>query len=230
MSVLNFNKTNGTTTSKFQLDAAAAGVQLKNLAGNLNVRDALDAADATVTAAEFLASGDTGLVINSNSAGTGADWKVSLARPTTGMTADWTLTLPPNAGSPNQVLLTNGSGVTTWVDAASGATDITDTTSFAFGSAATVAMFTLPANAIILSMAVIVDTAFDGTPTASVGIAGNASKYMGAGDMNLAIAAGWNVWPNLPSVGTSEALEIAFSSGSATVGAARVVVNYSIAA
>lgn len=230
MSVLNFDRLNGTTASKFQLEAAAAGVQLKNLSGNLNVRNAADLADATVTAAEFLASGDTGLVINSNSAGSGADWKISVARPTSGMTADWTLTLPTSAGSPNQVLQTNGSGATTWVDAASGATDITDTTSFAFGSASTISMFTLPANAIILSMAVIVDTAFDGTPTASIGIAGNASKYMGAGDMNLGIAAGWNVWPNLPSVGTTEALEIAYSAGSSTVGAARVIVNYSIAA
>jgi hypothetical protein len=230
MSVLNYDKLNGTTTSKFQLEAAAAGVQLKNLSGNLTIRNAADAADATVTAAEFLASGDTGLVINSNSAGSGADWKISVARPTTGMTADWTLTLPASAGSPNQVLQTNGSGATVWVDTASGATDITDTTSFAFGSAATVSMFTLPANAIILSIAVIVDTAFDGTPTASIGISGNASKYMGSGDMSLAIAAGWNVWPNLPAVGTSEALEIAFSAGGATVGAARVVCNYSVAA
>lgn len=228
MSVLNYDKLDGTVQSKFQLAAAAGGVVLKDTAGNLVIRTTGDAAYANATALAFKATGDAGLVLNSDAAGSGSDWSLTIARPATGMTAAWTLTLPPNAGSPNQVLQTDGSGNTTWVDAASGATDVTDTTSFAFGDGATISMFTLPANAIILSMVVIVDTAFDGTPSASIGIAGNTSKYMGAGDMNLGIAAGWWVEPNLPADASSEALQISYSAGGATTGAARVIVNYSI--
>lgn len=230
MAVLNFVKADGTQASKFQLAATAGGVVLKDASGNLAIRTTGDAAYAAITASVFNSTSDAGLVLNSDASGSGADWTLTIARPATGMSAAWTLTLPPTPGSPNQVLQTNGSGVTTWVDAASGATDVTDTTSFAFGAGSTVAMFTLPANAVILQMAVIVDTAFDGTPSASVGIAGNVSKYMGAGDMNLASAAGWNVYPNIAASGSSEALILTYSAGGATVGSGRVIVNYSIPA
>jgi hypothetical protein len=223
-----WNKLIGTQAGQFIL--GLTGVRLKNLTGNLVVRNNADTADADVTANEFKASGNTGLVINSDSAGTGADWKISVARPATGMTADWTLTLPATAGSPTQVLQTDGAGNTVWVDSASGATDITDTTSFAFGSGATVAMFTLPANAVILTTSVIVDTAFDGTPTLSVGISGNASKYVGSGDSLLSLADRFDVLNQNAAVGTSEALQISYSAGGSTVGAGRVLVSYSIPA
>jgi hypothetical protein len=228
MSVLNYQKLDGTVQSKFALASAAGGVVLKDVSGNLVIRTTGDAAYATITASVLKVTADAGLVLNSDAAGSGADWALTVARPATGMTAAWTLTLPTSAGSPNQVLQTDGSGNTTWVDAASGATDVTDTTSFAFGSGATTAMFTLPANAIILDIGVIVDTAFDGTPSASVGISGNTSKYVGSGDINLTAAAGWWVTPNLPADTASEALIISYSAGGATTGAARVVVNYSI--
>lgn len=228
MSVLNFDRLDGTVTSKFQLAAAAGGVVLKDVTGNLVIRTTGDAAFASATASAFNATADAGLVLNSDAAGSGADWKLTVARPATGMTADWTLTLPVGAGSPGQVLATDGSGNTTWVSTTSGATDTTDSTSFAFGSSSTVSMFTLPANSVILSVTVVVDTAFNGTPSASIGISGAASKYMGAGDMNLTIAAGWTVQPNLLPDASTEALEISYSAGGATVGAARVIVNYSI--
>lgn len=229
MSVLNFLKLDGTQAGKFQLNATGTGVVLKNNAGNLEARNAADNADATITGSEFLASGDIGLVINSDAAGAAGDWSISVARPNTGMTANWTLTLPTTAGSPNQVLQTDGSGNTTWVDTASGATDITDTTNLAFGSSATTTMFTLPANAVILSVICVVDTAFDGTPSASVGIVGNTSKYMGSGDLNLNTAAGWAVNPNIAPDASSESLIITYSAGGATTGAARFLVNYSVA-
>jgi hypothetical protein len=223
-----WNKLIGTQAGQFIL--GLTGVRLKNSSGNLVVRNNADSADADVTANEFKASGNTGLVINSDSAGTGADWKISVARPTAGMTADWTLTLPATAGSPTQVLQTDGSGNTVWVDSASGATDITDTTSFAFGSGSTVSMFTLPANAVILTTSVIVDTAFDGTPTLSVGIAGNASKYVGSGDSLLSLTDRFDVLNQNAAVGTSEALQLSYSAGGSTVGTGRVLVSYSIPA
>lgn len=221
-----WSKLTGTQTGKFIL--GLLGVTLKNNAGNLVVRNNVDSADADVTANTFNASGDTGLTINSDAAGSGADWSIAIARPATGMTADWTMTLPPDPGSPGQVLETDGAGVTTWVSATSTATDVTDTTSFAFGSSSTISMFTLPANAVIDKVSVIVDTAFDGTPSLSVGTSGSASKYFGSGDSNLTVGDRYDVWNQLDADGSSEALQIAYSAGSATVGAGRVLVSYAV--
>lgn len=221
-----WSKITGTQVGKFVL--GLTGVTLKNSSGNLLVRNNADSADAEATASKFNASGNTGLVINSNSAGSGADWKISVARPTSGMTADWTLTLPDTPGSPNQVLQTDGSGVTVWASTSAGSNEITDTTSFAFGSASTVSMFTLPANAVVLSTMVIVDTAFDGTPSLSVGITGNASKYVGSGDSLLSLPDRFDVPNELAANGSSEAMEISYAAGGATVGAGRVLVSYVI--
>jgi len=225
---LNFLKLDGTTASKLQLNAAAGGTVLKNIAGALAVRNSADNADATITGAEFLASGDTGLVINSDATSTGSDWKISIARPSTGMSSAWTLTLPVSAGSANQVLSTDGAGNTTWINTASGATDTTISTALAFGSGATVACFTLPIGGVIMSVEMIVDTAFDGSPTASVGIAGSQSLFMGTGDMNLNISAGWNTEPNVAPAGSAEPVLIYYTAGGSSVGAARLLINYSV--
>jgi len=220
-------KITGTQVTKFII--GLAGVTLKNNSQNLVVRNHADTLDASVTASQYFASGDTGLVINSDSAGTGADWKISIARPTSGMTADWSLTLPTTPGSAAQVLSTNGSGVTSWVSAASTAACWSvDTTSFAFGSSSTVTMFTLPANAVIDRVTIIVDTAFDGTANLSVGISGNASKYAASSDSDLAQLDRYDI-PNQSVADVStEALEIAYSAGGATVGAGRVLVTYAV--
>ncbi len=228
MAVLNFLKLDGTQNSAFQLDAVTGGVKIKDVAGNLAVRNAGDTADATVTGSEFLASGDTGLVINSNATATGADWSFTLSRPATGMTSNLSWTLPSTAGTSGFVLSTDGAGNLSWVASSSGATDTTVQIPLAFGSAATVSVMTLPANAVIESLEMVVDTAFDGTPTASVGTTTNNSKYMGSGDMNLNVAAGWSVNPNVAADTASEALNIYYTAGGATVGAARLLLTYSI--
>ena len=227
---LNFLKLDGTTSAKLQLNAAAGGVVLKNSSANLIVRNAADSSDATVTGAQFLSSGNTGLVLNSAATESGASWKLSIARPASGQTADWTLTLPASPGSVGQVLSTDGAGNTTWISTASGATDTTISTSLAFGDGSTVASFTLPTGGIIMSMEMVVDTAFDGTPTASVGIAADHSLFMGTGDMNLNISAGWNVDPNVVPAGSAEPVIIYYSAGGATVGAARLIINFAVPA
>ena len=209
----NFLKLDGTTTSKLQLQAAAGGVVLKNNSANLDVRNAADSAYATVNVAEALLHGST--------------YNVGLL-PSGSATATYNLTLPVNAGTVGQVLATDGSGVLSWVNTVSGATDTTISTALAFGSGSTVACFTLPIGGIIMSLEMIVDTAFDGTPTASVGIAANNSLFMGSGDMNLNIAAGWNVEPNVLPAGAAEGVNIYYSAGSSTVGAARLIINYSV--
>ena len=92
------------------------------------------------------------------------------------------------------------------------------------------ASFTLPIGGIIMSMEMIVDTAFDGTPTASVGVAADHSLFMGTGDMNLNISAGWNVDPNVQPAGSAEPVIIYYSAGGATTGAARLIINFSVPA
>lgn len=102
-----------------------------------------------------------------------------------------------------------------------------DSTALVFDAGVITGMFTLPSTAIITSIRCIVDAAFDGTPTASVGISGNHNKYMDTGDINLTIAGSWSVEPTNPPGGVEEALIITYSNGGATAGAARFVVCYS---
>ena len=213
MSVLNFLKLDGTQTTKFQLGAVSNGVQLKNNSGNLDVRNAADSAYGTVNVAETLLHGST--------------YNVGLL-PSGSATATYNLTLPVNAGSAGQVLITDGTGVLSWANSVSGATDVTLSTPLAFGSSGTVSIGTLPANAVILTVQVVVDSAFDSTPSMSVGITGNLSKYMGSGDVNLNVAAGWEVSPTIAPDASSEALEITYSAASATTGSARVLVSYCV--
>lgn len=231
MAVLNYLKLDGTTQSVFQLAAATAtGVKLKDNAGALVIRNAGDLADSSIQASVFNASGDVGLVINSDSTGSGGDWKISIGRPTTGMTGDWTLTLPPNAGSVGQVLTTDGTGKTTWGSAGGGGTgNVTTTvTPLNFGDTSPVAVGNLPAGATVKDVQFVVDNAWDDTPSLSVGVAGNASKYMGAGDNNLTIAGGWAVSPNLPADAAAETLQMAYSAGSSTKGSGRLLITYSV--
>lgn len=217
-------------TTKSFLRIGFTGPRLKNVSGNLAVRNPGDTADADLTTAKLNVSGNA-VDINSDAAGSGADWKYTLQRPSSGMSAAVTLTFPPNDGSPGQALVTDGSGVLTFEDAASTASsDKVDTTDLAFGDSSPVAMFTLPAGAIIEKIQVVIDTAFDGTPSASVGIAGTVSKYLAATDIDLTMAAGtvFEVHPGVTAPGGTEALIITYAAGGATAGAARFLVFYAI--
>ena len=78
----------GTTLNFFRI--GKTGPRLKDDSGNLAVRDSGDTADVEVTASQFNASSDVGLVINSDAAGTGDDWKFTIERAPTGMTGDVT--------------------------------------------------------------------------------------------------------------------------------------------
>ena len=218
----------GTVGGYFKI--GLSGVRLKNNSGNLVVRNTGDSADAEVTASKINVSGDA-IVINSDAAGSGADWSYTLNRPATGMSGTVSLTLPVEDGSPSQVLSTDGSGVLSWVTAASTSQLLSlDTTSLAHGSGGTVSMFTLPANAVVEYVAVIVDTAFDGTPSMSVGLSGSASKYLASTQVDLTTAAKtiFRVHPGEPASVSTEALEIAYTAGGATTGAARVIVAYAV--
>lgn len=214
-------------TLKDHIRLGLAGVRLKNSSGNLLVRNVGDSADAQATMSKLNVSGDV-VDINSDAASTGADWKYTLQRPTSGMVAAVTLTLPVDDGTPNQVLATDGDGVTSWISAAStSACDKMDTSSLAFGTASPLALFTTGSGDIIDEIEVIVDTAFNGSPTLSIGISGTASKYMASTEVDLTASAGtiFSVHPGLGAQG-AESLIATYAAGGASAGAARIIVHY----
>lgn len=216
----------GTTKAYFKI-GGTTGVRLKNNAGDLLVRNTGDTADSAVTTSKVNISGDA-IDINSDAAGSAADWKYTIQRPATGMAAAVVLTLPVDDGTAGQVLKTDGAGVLAWVSAGDTSfADKLDTTSLAFNTASPVTMFSTGAADIVDYIDVIIDTAFDGTPTASVGISTATSKYLGTIDIDLKAAAGtvFRVHPGLAAQG-AEALIITYAAGAATVGAARFVVHY----
>lgn len=217
----------GTTKSIFRL--GKSGVALKDSSGNLLVRNSADSADSAITISKPNISGNV-IDINSAAASTGADWKMTLARPSSGMTAATTFTFPTTAGTAGQAVITDGSGNLSFTTITSAQSVNVDTTTLAFNSSSPVTMFTLPANAVVHETKVIVDTAFDGTPTMTVGKAGSTSKYMGSTDNDLTSAAKTEFAAHVGEapIGSTEALIITYSAGSATVGAARVEVHYSV--
>jgi len=221
----------GTTASYLKI--GLTGVRLKNNSGNLTVRNNADGADASVTASTYNASGDVGLVINSDAAESAADWKVTLQRPEAGMTASYTLTLPIDDGSPSQVIQTNGSGVLSWASASSTDACIkTDSTTLAFGDSSPKTLFTLPANAVVHLCEVVVDTPFNGSaPTVTIGVnGGSATKYMGATSNDLKGTAGdsYITHPNQVANVSSENLEATYVSSTSSAGSARILVHYSV--
>lgn len=224
----------GTTKGTFQIEIG--GVKLWNSSGNLIVKDSA-AAVSDITIKKPFVQGDA-IELNSDAAGAAADWKLTLARPATGMTEDITLTLPPTHGSPGQVATTDGAGNITWETAGSTTPLLTcDTTTLNFNSATEVSMFNLPVGGVVDRVKVVIDTPFDGTGgTMSVGTTGaGSSKYMASTQVNLKGTAKdvYETNPGeLPVSGSPESLVITFSAatGAPSAGVARVMVFYVIPA
>ena len=214
----------GSTKGYFRL--GLTGPRLTNNAGNLDIKNAANNADAAITASAVNISGNT-LTINSDAAESAADWKMTLSRPASGMSANVAITLPPDDGTPGQVMVTDGSGVLTWASAASTALcDKVDTTELAFGSSATVALFSTGVADVINKIQVVVDTPFNGTaPTVSIGVAGTVSKYSAVTDVDLKTAGVYEINPGLPAAGI-EALIATYAADTSSAGAARILVFY----
>lgn len=223
----------GTAQSAFQL--GLGGPKVKNNSNNIAARNAADNAFVAIEALLHKTFGDD-FELNSGAAGSGSDWKMTLRRPSTGMSQDLVVKMPAGNPTVGQVLYVSAfsSGVITldYTSAGNVAPCLTvDSTALAYNSSSTVSMFTLPANAEVVLVRVIVDTAFDGTsPSMSVGISGTASKYMGATQVDLTTVGIYEVEPGVIPTGSTEALQIAFSAagGSPTAGAARVLVTYAV--
>jgi hypothetical protein len=222
----------GTSQTSFQL--GKGGPKIRDNSGVIEARNAANSAYVDFVA-EILRANGNSIVINNDSTGSGADWKITLARPTSGMTADVTLTLPPDDGTAGQFLQTDGAGNLIWATASSPSVTekiTVDTTTLNFGDSSPVAMFTLPANAVVHKVEVIIDTSFDTAATVQVGKVGNLAKYMDTADQDLQGAAqdSYSAQKNNPAFGSSEALIATYVSASATVGSARILTHYSIPA
>jgi hypothetical protein len=222
----------GTLRSSFQL--GIGGARVKHNAGTIEARNAGDSAYAAIAALLFKTYGDD-FELNAGATSTGADWKFTLRRPSTGMTHDIAVVMPSGDPAPGQALTVASfasNTVTFEYTTIAAGTDkvVVDTTSLAFGSTSPAAMFTLPANAVVRSVKVIVDTAFNGAPTLSIGLATATSKYLSSTQVDLLAAAGtvFEVDPGLAAVGTTEDLIATYAAGAATAGAARIEVAYVI--
>lgn len=220
----------GTTYTKLQIGLGASALALKVASGKLRARNAADSADVAVVGSIIAASGDS-IEINEDASGSGADRKYTIARPASGMAGDLSITLPADVGTNGFALVTNGAGVTSWQAVAGGNDrEITDTTSIAFGSAGTVAMYTHPANAVVQAVKVVIDTPFNGVPSLSVGITGTLSKYLAASAVDLTAAAGtsFEVDPGVVANGSAESIIATYAAAGATAGAARILMTYVI--
>lgn len=223
----------GTLLSKFKL--GLSGPTLSVESGELAIRNSDDDDYEALRTALVKVFGDE-IVLNAGAAGSAADWVMKLVRPSTGMTTDIDIVLPAGVPSPGQGIrvasysggtvtleyYTGGAGTTSYV--------LVDVTALAYGDSSPVAMFTKPANAQVDHLKVIIDGAFDGTPSLSVGISGTTSKYLAASHVDLTAEAGtvFHVdYGSEPTVGTED-LIATYSDGGATEGAARIQVAYVI--
>lgn len=221
----------GTTRAFFRI--GFTGPRLKSSGTNLLIRNSGDSADAEVTTSKLNNSGNT-VSINSDAAGAGADWRLDLSK-NTAATAHLEVQFPPAKGT-DGYLLRQKAGTAGGVlelelvapGSQSTASLLAETTNLAFGSSSPVTMYTQSATAVIDKIQIVVDTAFDGTPSASVGIVGNTSKYASATDIDLTAAAEtvFEIHPGKPAPGSTENLIITYSAGGASAGAARFLVYY----
>lgn len=224
----------GTLRTRFQLGLGGVNIKSEEGGDALAVRNPADSAYAAIRAALVEVFGDD-IVINAGATEAGDDWSLTIRRPSTGMTHNLQVVWPSADPSPGQALTVAslaGDVLTLQYSTVAGGTDklVVDTTTIAFGTGSPATMFTLPANAVVTKVQVIVDEEFDGTPSGSIGISGQTSKYMGSTQMDLTAAAGtvFEVNPGLEAEAGTEALIFTYSAGGATEGSARALVYYVI--
>jgi hypothetical protein len=85
----------------------------------------------------------------------------------------------------------------------------------------------IPAGSVVDSVSVIVDTAFDGGATVTVGNASVPDYYVGAADTSLTDADRFEIPQSYGSTGAESAIVVALTPSGDTVGFVRVIVSYS---
>lgn len=224
----------GTVFNKFQL--GIGGPQLKNNAGAVEARTAADSAYAAINAALVNVFGNQ-VTLNAGATESGSSWKFNLQSPAAGQTADMTVVWPgaaPSAGMALTVASVAGGTVTLQWQSVGGATNniAVEHTLLAYGSTSPLSLFTLPANAMLLKVQVIVDTAFSGGTGASlsVGVSGTTSKYVSSTQVDLTTPATYEIEPGVIPDASSETLIATYAANGATAGAARIITSYAIPA
>jgi hypothetical protein len=86
---------------------------------------------------------------------------------------------------------------------------------------------TIPAGTVVDNVSVIVDTAFDGGATVTVGSDSTADFYVAASDTLLSLADRFEIPQSHGAIGTDSQIVVAVTPNAATVGFVRVIVSYS---
>ena len=225
-----YNDLAGTTNGSFLVGTANIW---KAITGGFAARNFADSADAKIQVSTLEASADS-ILINYDATGTVNDWTLSLARNPLQIAA-LILQAPPSKGTDGHVLRQKAGTAAGVLElelaAVAGSTNqmTIDTTSLAFGTTSPLTLFSTPTGAVISKIEIVIDTAFNGTPTLTIGITGTTSKYMSSAQNVLTRPAGdgFETNPKLPST-AGEALIATYSAGGATVGSARILVHYSV--
>ena len=179
----------GTLRSFFKIST----VRLKDSSSVLHVRNAGDTA--------FINAGVHSLEVYKDNASN----HVTITVPSS-LAGNYSLVLPPDDGATGQVLRTDGSGVTTWVDVVSNA-DLVQIQAFTQATSSPTTIFTPPANARITKVSAnITVAAGGGTPTISVGISGDEDRDLDELEVDLKTVGVYEVAPLTDVTGTPGAV------------------------
>lgn len=107
---------NPATVGTIRLASADPGVVFRNNANNGNLILTTNSSDNLTYTGSLLLPNENALKLQD----AGSVHTINVKSPAT--TANYTITLPPDAGSAGQVLRTDGAGITTWINAAGGGT------------------------------------------------------------------------------------------------------------
>ena len=219
---VNYSNQGGTTQASFVVGGPVNGITLKLTSGALEVMNASASSDTSVTASLIDLSASTNQIV----LGSANTHPLTLSSGTP--TATWTLTLPVSSGTSGYVLSTDGTGITSWVAAASTAPALKNfITTVPYNGSSPIAIDTLPGGCVIDHVVVINDTAWtDPTATLSVGITGNVSKYVGTSDNYLSFTDRFNVDSSNPADASPETINVYFNAGTSSAGSTRVEVWY----
>lgn len=191
----------GTMRDTFRIGS----VRLKNVAGVVTARNAADSADAAIKASMVTVD------------------KTTLASSASGAL---TFTLPANAGTSGQVLSTDGNGTLSFITPAAGGSSTSTATKNITNASASGSVFTANANSVVKRVYVDVTSAFNGTPTVSVGYAAAPAAYMAAADNDLLVAGRYEIAVDLSVGGSSLPVTYTLTTGGATQGSADIYVEY----
>ena len=225
-----YNDLAGTSNNSFLIGSANIW---KAISGGFAARNFADTLDAKIQVSTLEASNDS-ILINYDAAGTVNDWTLSLARNPLQIAA-LILQAPPSKGTDGHVLRQRAGTAAGVLElelaAVAGSTNqmTIDTTSLAAGTVSPLTLFNTPASAVISKIEIVIDVAFNGAPTLTIGITASTAKYMTSAQNTLTRPAGdgFETNPKLPAT-AGEALIATYAAGGATIGSARILVHYSV--